>query len=172
MATYFKKGSWNAICEVCGFQYKSHEMKKRWDGVMVCVEDWEPRHPLDFQRGKAEVTAVPWTSTDDTEGTVSITTKSASQDYAITDTAYSVLIQTTGASVTVTFPETTDAVTLSEKSLLVPRMYRIANHEDSTNSLTFVVTGSDAFVGSTTLLVGQTAIITSIPSQAIWQRLS
>ncbi len=56
--TYYKKGEYNCVCEVCGFQYKSGEMKERWDGLFVCKPDWEPRHPLDFARNIADKQSV------------------------------------------------------------------------------------------------------------------
>lgn len=47
---YFINGQWNAICDVCGWKYKSGQLRKRWDGLMVCEYDFEMRHPLDFIR--------------------------------------------------------------------------------------------------------------------------
>lgn len=58
---YYKKGDWNCICDVCGFKRKSSEMRKRWDGVMVCQEDWEPRQPQEFVRGVPDQQSLPWT---------------------------------------------------------------------------------------------------------------
>lgn len=55
---------WHAICPVCGFQYKSTEMKRRWDGVYTCEKDWEIRHPLDFYNVKGEDTSVPFVYPD------------------------------------------------------------------------------------------------------------
>ncbi len=43
-------GQWNIHCPVCGFKKKSGDMMLRWDGVYVCKEDYEPRHPLDLFR--------------------------------------------------------------------------------------------------------------------------
>lgn len=56
----FVAGEWNAICDVCGQKWKSGMMKKRWDGLMVCPHDWEPRHPQDFLRSVPDHQAVPW----------------------------------------------------------------------------------------------------------------
>lgn len=39
--TYLRLGDWNAICDVCGQKYKASQLMKRWDGLMVCKEDWE-----------------------------------------------------------------------------------------------------------------------------------
>lgn len=58
--TYFKSGSWNAVCDVCGFKFKSHEMRKRWDGLMVCDKDFEHDHPQKFLRVKEDKVSVPW----------------------------------------------------------------------------------------------------------------
>ena len=61
MTTYAKVGDWNAICDVCGFQFKASEMRKRWDGAMVCKDDWEPRHPQELRRALRDSDSVPWT---------------------------------------------------------------------------------------------------------------
>lgn len=58
--TYYKRGDWNVICDCCGFKYKSSELRKRWDGLMVCKKDWNPRQPQDFVRGKADPQSTPW----------------------------------------------------------------------------------------------------------------
>lgn len=47
---YLKLGDMNAVCDVCGFKYKMSQLRERWDGYLVCSEDWEPRHPRDFPR--------------------------------------------------------------------------------------------------------------------------
>jgi len=61
---YFKLGTNNAICYVCGFKRKASEMRLRWDGVWCCKEDWEIRQPQDFVRGLPEETAPDWTQPD------------------------------------------------------------------------------------------------------------
>lgn len=61
---YLKLGDWNSICDICGFKYKASEMKKRWDGLMVCEFDWEMRHPQDFIRAVPDDQAVPWVRSD------------------------------------------------------------------------------------------------------------
>lgn len=35
---------------------------KRWDGLIVCPEDYENRHPQDFLRARQERISVPFTS--------------------------------------------------------------------------------------------------------------
>jgi len=56
----YDKGDYDAICDSCGFKYKASELKLRWDGLMVCNKDWEPRQPQDFVRAKIDIQAVVW----------------------------------------------------------------------------------------------------------------
>lgn len=62
----YKRGPWNVVCDVCGFEFHSHELHKRWDGLMVCRDDWEPRHPQDFVRSVKEST-IPWSRPEPAE---------------------------------------------------------------------------------------------------------
>lgn len=50
----FILGDSNAICDCCGFKFKQSQLRKRWDGAMVCKADWEPRHPQDFVKARSE----------------------------------------------------------------------------------------------------------------------
>lgn len=70
-------GQWNAICDRCGFKYKSRQIHKEWTGLRVCKgvgtnDCWEPRHPQDSLRGKADHQAVPWACPDAVGPDVSI----------------------------------------------------------------------------------------------------
>lgn len=53
-------GDWNAICDKCGFKFKASELRKDWQGLMVCETDYELRHPQDFIRVRPDNPAVPW----------------------------------------------------------------------------------------------------------------
>ena len=57
-------GQWNAICDRCGFKFKNVQLRKEWTGLRVCCECWEPRHPQDFVRGKADHQTPPWVRPD------------------------------------------------------------------------------------------------------------
>lgn len=61
MKDYLKLGSWNVICDICGFKFKADELKKDWRGLMVCEKDFELRNPQDFIRLPPEQVAPPWT---------------------------------------------------------------------------------------------------------------
>ncbi len=57
--TYFKSGSHNIICDVCGGKFKFHQVKKRWDGLIVCKDDFENDHPQKYIRVRESGLAVP-----------------------------------------------------------------------------------------------------------------
>ncbi len=60
MVTSYRPGQWNAICDRCGFEFKSSELKRDWQGLMVCDKDYETRHPQDFIKLNVERPAAKW----------------------------------------------------------------------------------------------------------------
>lgn len=42
---YYKRGDWNAICDISGQKYKASDMKMQWDGVWCGKDEWSPKHP-------------------------------------------------------------------------------------------------------------------------------
>ena len=51
-----------AICDRCGQQYKFLELKKEWNGLQVCPECYEPKHPqLEPTYHSADAQALPFT---------------------------------------------------------------------------------------------------------------
>ncbi len=52
---------WKAVCDRCGFEFYSFELKKEWQGLMVCHPCYETRHPQDFVRAVPDRQGVPWT---------------------------------------------------------------------------------------------------------------
>ena len=50
----YKSGSHLSNCYRCGFTFRAEELRKTWDGLWVCEDDWESRHPQDFLRTKEE----------------------------------------------------------------------------------------------------------------------
>jgi hypothetical protein len=59
MTSGYIPGDFWRICDVCGFKYRASQTSKRWDGLMVCREDFETRHPQDFVRGRKDRQTVP-----------------------------------------------------------------------------------------------------------------
>ena len=64
MSSHYKHGTYNAICDVCGFKFKACDLKKRWDGFYVCSKDYETRHPMDLYRYQSKERPLPWTRPD------------------------------------------------------------------------------------------------------------
>lgn len=60
MKNHLILGNWNALCDSCGRKFKALDLQKRWDGLMVCREDFEQRHPQDLLKVQREKIAVPW----------------------------------------------------------------------------------------------------------------
>ena len=60
MKNHFVSGEWNLICDVCSKKIKSGLAKQRWDGFIVCPEDFEFRHPQDFVRARQDKISVPF----------------------------------------------------------------------------------------------------------------
>ena len=51
----------NVKCYVCSKKIKSGDAKQRWDGCIVCPEDYEVRHAQDFVRARQDKISVPFT---------------------------------------------------------------------------------------------------------------
>lgn len=47
-------GDYYLLCDVCGFKKRRSECMKRWDGAVVCAQDFEERHPLDLIQPREE----------------------------------------------------------------------------------------------------------------------
>jgi hypothetical protein len=83
-------GGWNVICDSCGRQFKDSELQLRWDGLMVCKGDWEPRQPQDFVHGVADKQAPPWARPESSDNFIFVCTPITSQgiaDYGEADCA-------------------------------------------------------------------------------------
>ena len=89
---FYKPGSWNVHCDVCGFKFKSDQVMKRWDGLMVCENDFEHDHPQKFLRVREDRQSVPFVrkQADDTfiADTCDFWGASPMADYAVADCAY------------------------------------------------------------------------------------
>jgi hypothetical protein len=86
----YDKGDWKAICDACGREFKASRLRKRWDGYMVCSEDWEPRQPQDFVKAKADIQTPSWTRPEAQDTFVAVCTPASSQgvaDYGQADCA-------------------------------------------------------------------------------------
>ena len=71
--TYYSVDNWNLICDVCGKKIKASQSRKRWDGLIVCEDDYEFRHPQDFIKTKADKQSVPFSRPRSTDTFVEVT---------------------------------------------------------------------------------------------------
>ena len=55
---YYLSGDHNITCDVCSKKIKMSEAKLRWDGFLVCKDDYEMRHPQDFVRARQDKISV------------------------------------------------------------------------------------------------------------------
>lgn len=58
---YYTSGGFNVICDVCSKKIKASDAKQRWDGFVVCPDDFEHRHPQDYVKAKVDKITVPFT---------------------------------------------------------------------------------------------------------------
>ena len=45
----------------CGFKFKASDLRQRWDGLYVCQQDFEHRHPQELIRPIPDQVKLPWT---------------------------------------------------------------------------------------------------------------
>lgn len=56
----FKMGQYNCVCDRCGLEFKSSELIKDWQGLMVDQKCYEQRHPQDLIKIKPEKAIPEW----------------------------------------------------------------------------------------------------------------
>lgn len=58
MSTYpinrYVPGTYKRECDVCGFDFLRSELLTRWDGLIVCKEDYEEKDPQLEKRSHTE----------------------------------------------------------------------------------------------------------------------
>jgi len=69
----YKSGDNWLTCDVCGMDIYASDSKKSWDGLIVCPEDWEMRHPQDFVRARKDKIAATIVRSEPEEREVDIT---------------------------------------------------------------------------------------------------
>lgn len=90
MKNYHAPGDWNVITDCCGMKRKFSQVIRQWDGLIVCPEHHDPRHPLDFVKSTHDDQRVPIARPESTPvyiaGTVGTTNVIADPIFA--DTGY------------------------------------------------------------------------------------
>lgn len=67
----YTPGDWKAVCQVCGRIFKGSQIRKRWDGLNVCSEDWEAKHEQLYVRGVKDDQRPPFTVPEPVDSFVS-----------------------------------------------------------------------------------------------------
>ena len=57
---HYISGEWNLCCDVCSKKIKANEARQRWDGFIVCPDDFENRHSQDFVKAQSDKITVPF----------------------------------------------------------------------------------------------------------------
>lgn len=122
---YFVSGQWNAICDSCGEKHKSGDLRKRWDGFMVCGNCFENRHPQDFLRSKPDRQSVPWSRPRSTDTFVPVSVNILDTLYLYEDFDYQNIKPPVVNS---------DSVSLSESVSTTSQYYRIIPMTGSTTN--------------------------------------
>lgn len=80
----WKKGQWKIICDVCGWEFLSSEIRKRWDGLLVDKNCFEHDHPQKYLRVQSDPKPLPsdWIRTEPTDTFVAVCTAYTSQAIA------------------------------------------------------------------------------------------
>jgi hypothetical protein len=55
------KGDYNAICDLCGLQFKGSELKKMWNGLYACSDCWEERPAYETPNTPSKPRKLPFT---------------------------------------------------------------------------------------------------------------
>lgn len=64
---YLRIGDYHAICDRCGFKFFASELRREWQGYMVCATCFEPRHPQDTIRVPRDDQSVSWSRPEPTD---------------------------------------------------------------------------------------------------------
>jgi hypothetical protein len=56
----YRHGSWLVTCDRCGGEFHASDVRHEWTGLIVCLADFDARHPQDFKRGVPDRQAPAW----------------------------------------------------------------------------------------------------------------
>lgn len=80
MRNYLELGSWNVVCDRCGYEYKHHQLQKEWTGLMVCKKCFEPRHPQTLIQAPSPKRVPEWTRPEPADIFVSVSEFISTED--------------------------------------------------------------------------------------------
>jgi hypothetical protein len=63
---YYKRGDHNSISDQSGQKYKRGDMKLQWDGLLVGIDEYDPKHPqLTLRPPREDISVKNQTRTED-----------------------------------------------------------------------------------------------------------
>jgi len=68
----FVSGAWKAVCDRCGRPFLNRELRLEHTGLRCCGDCWDPKHPQEFVRAKADKQMPPWVRPEATPTFVTI----------------------------------------------------------------------------------------------------
>lgn len=187
MSGYRLSGSYdyNVVCDSCGFQYKASQLKKRWDGLMVCEADWETRHSLDFYKTRNDTHKLPFILPDgDAMTWLELGEYATGYTSNSADPTLNTTFPIIGATPTADFitNTTTDQWTIMAwvrpEPSLVGRFAAIISTRDTAlaGSCSFELSGSAATSRNGIVMFGSTAQMVRVTDQPIqygtWQHIA
>lgn len=98
----YRKGDWLAVCDSCGRVFYASALRKRWDNMMVCKDDYETRNPQDFARGIPDYQSPPWVRPKPDEPAIIEVTGTGST--ILPNSTYSVYVTDSGGFYAITLP--------------------------------------------------------------------
>ena len=69
MATGFRLGDHNSLCDQCQKKFWASDLREDWRGLYLCDSCFQPRHPQEFLKGHKDDPQVPWTRPDSNSDT-------------------------------------------------------------------------------------------------------
>lgn len=170
--TQWISGDWNAICDICGFQFKASELRENWKKQRVCKDDFETRHPQEFVRTRPETNTVPWSRPDDEQGVITLsylihnvpTFLTAVSDAQVYNYATGTIA---GGAWPLTLPDANDA---TYGGISTSITVFIENSWTQVRKPCTVNVNTGTLRGSNQILPGQTARFVNYPATNTWQR--
>ena len=162
MKNHLILGDWNALCDSCGRKFKASSLQKRWDGLIVCKEDWEQRHPQDLLRVQREQISVPWSRPYPAEDTY--------LPWYYTDTENDALGSTEG--LVVNFTKIIRDVYLNSKAVNDNTFNLYALNDSSTTSPTETFTFTETFLAALARFLTDNLSLTETVAKAFTKTIS
>jgi hypothetical protein len=127
---HYISGEWNVTCDVCSKKIKAHEARQRWDGFIVCPDDFETRHPQDFVKAQTDKITVPFVRPLETPAF--LLRETINESVAVEDSSF---------DLEVLFDRTPIDTFAFDESILFDVTQTLQEHFDISEGITFTLIG-------------------------------